>query len=94
MNTLPALNSLPSFSDSSTSLGTTVAIVAASTAADAVLPGSGFLLGGLPLTRIILVVLGLLLFAAGIFSFEKTREIISTTTEKAGQVAKVAAVAA
>lgn len=38
--------------------------------------GSKLLFGGLSLSQIVIILLGLLLIAAGIFSFDKTRELV------------------
>lgn len=64
------------------------AVSAANDAVGAVTPGSN-LLGG-SLTKYVMILLGLLFIAAGIFSFDKAREIV-VNTAKAGAHAAAAA---
>lgn len=84
MNPLDSLTSLSSLSSLSNSAST--AASAASTAASAASSAASFF-GSRTLADWILILLGLLLIAAGIFSFDKVRETII----EAGKTAAVAA---
>lgn len=46
------------------------------------------------ITNYVIIILGLLLVAAGIFSFDKTREIVVNTAKAAGKAGVTAAAAA
>lgn len=84
LNTLDALNTLRSL-DPAAAVGN-AAVGAASAVAGAV-SGSGTNSGPSYISRIVIIILGLMLIAAGIFSFDKTRELVV-------EGAKAAAVAA
>jgi LPXTG-motif cell wall-anchored protein len=71
MATLPGLPNLPSIADAASSAATSVAQSAAQAADQATL---GIFTGNT--TKYVMIILGLLLIAAGIFSFDKTRELI------------------
>lgn len=83
MNPLPPL---PSISDSQASVtpSPSVASTIASGISNAVTGGvSSALLGGLPIQRVVVIVLGLLLIAAGIFAFKPVRETVVTSAKAA-----------
>jgi hypothetical protein len=80
------LTSLDSLSSIGDALGS-AASSAAKTAASVATGGASDLVLGDKLTRGVVIVLGLLLVAAGLFSFEKTREIVV----QAGKTAVAAA---
>ncbi len=86
MATLPPLPSLPGFSDLTDTA--TKAGAAAASAVDAVQNVGNFL--DTKTSSIVMIVLGLLLIAAGIFSFDKTRELIVKGGKAAGAVAAAA----
>lgn len=54
----------------------------------------GNFIGSISLTQIIMVILGLLLIAAGIFSFDKTRELVVQGAKTAKSAATAVAAAA
>lgn len=91
---LPSLDDLSSIGDSLSSAASTAASAAgsaASAAGSAVSTGvQKALFGGLTLSQIVIIVLGLLLIAAGIFSFDKTRELVVSAGKAAGKAAAVA----
>lgn len=82
---LPELNSLPTLGDFGQA-AKDAATAAAKAAATGALPGTG-LIFGFSAGNIVIIILGLLLIAAGIFSIKEVKET-------AGTVAKVAASAA
>ncbi len=81
---LPLLPNLPSLQGAASS-----AASAAGSAVSAVTNADSFLSG--KETQIVLIILGMLLIAAGIFSFDKTRELVVKAGKAAGTAAAVAA---
>lgn len=83
MTPFSPLASLPNLSDAASAVET-----GASKAAAAVLTGGASVgLGGLTLSGVVIIVLGLLLIGAGLFSMQKTREIIVQTGKAAAAAA-------
>lgn len=87
LSSLVGLASLTTIASSAGDAASAVVDAAASAtgaAADAV---------GQPLTKYVVIAVGLLLIAAGIFSFDKTRELIVQAGKTAGKAAGTAAAA-
>jgi hypothetical protein len=70
--------------------GSTPAGAVAGAIAGTIFPGAG-LLFGMPTQRIVLIALGLLLIAAGIFAFRPVRETVIETAKTGAKAAAVAA---
>lgn len=79
---LPSLDALQPLTDEATSVASTVA----KAAANAAVPS--FLTGGL--TNYVFIGLGFLLIAAGIFSFDKTRELVVDAAKTGAKTAAAA----
>ena len=84
MSTLPTLPNLPALTEAASSAASAV-----SSAADAVQNADSFLAS--KETSIVMILLGILLIAAGIFSFDKTREVIVGAGRTVGRTAGAAA---
>lgn len=84
MSALPILPDLPSLETAATTVGK-----AAGSAASTV--ASYTLFGGIPLSNVVTIIVGLLLIGAGLFSMQKTRDVIVSTGAKAAKVAAAAA---
>ncbi len=94
---LPNLSSeLPSLSDvgSAVSNASSAVASAATSAASSVAGTAATAIFGIPLTNAVMIVVGLLLIAAGIFSFDKTRELIVKAGKAAAKGTEAAATAA
>jgi hypothetical protein len=86
MSTLPGLPNLPDLSGNETAQKVASKVSdTASAVASSLNPTAKFLGGSI--ANFVLIILGLLFIAAGIFSFDKTREVIT----KAGKAAAAAA---
>lgn len=73
------------------SAGSTAASAASAVASTAATVATGGLLGSGNLTKYVMILLGLLLIAAGIFSFDKTRELVVSATKTASEGAAAVA---
>lgn len=93
MNLTDALPGLPSLSDSTANNSQTSASVTdtASKVAGAVINGaSSAMFGGMTIQRITIIVLGLLLIAAGIFAFKPVHETVISTAKEGAAAAALA----
>lgn len=85
-STAPASGSTP---DNSSPLSG--ALAGAMKAATNALNPTSILFGGLTLQRVVFIILGLLLIAAGIFAFKPVRETVVTTAKEGAKAAAIAA---
>lgn len=93
MNLIDALPSLPSFAASTANNSQPSSSVSdtASKVASAVVNGaSSAMFGGMTIQRITVIVLGLLLIAAGIFAFKPVRETVVSTAKEGATAAALA----
>jgi hypothetical protein len=92
LSPLPSLeSSLPSLDKFATTAIDTAKDAALGSLLPPILQPLGWL--GFNKTTIVMVIVGLLLIAAGIFSFDKTRELVVTTGKHVGKAAELAAAA-
>lgn len=87
LTTLPTLPELGNALEQGASAGLAGATSAVSTAASTSPLGTGgTLIAGLSVTKIVFILLGLILVAAGIFSFKETRSVLVTAGKAAAAV--------